>query len=136
MEPKSIEIELICKKILRSTVLDVFYLLKMEKEMTKMEIMQAFAKYDPNPDVKITKFRGIVDISVAKLQGAMLIDYWQDGQADQYFINEYGDHAIDIMARLIEEEPSMLHGSRVVSKIQPEFDSEFETDSFQTTSEI
>ncbi|MFS0841338.1 hypothetical protein [Paenibacillus sp. 1P03SA] len=127
MDNRSIDIEDICRKILRKTVLDVFFLLKQEKEMTKLEIMQAFAKYDPDPDAKVTKFRGIVDIGVAKLQGAMLIDYWQMGPSDKYFISEYGEQAIDIMKRLIDEEPSMLLGSRVVSKIYEEYESEEET---------
>lgn len=113
----TIEIEAICRKILRNTVLDIFYLIMEEKEITKTDIAQRFAQHDPDPEAKVTKYRTMVDVGIAKLEGAMFIDFWKQGQADKYFLSPFGEAAKDIMATLIEEDPLILKGSIITAKI-------------------
>ncbi|MEB8637661.1 hypothetical protein P4H32_28670 [Bacillus cereus] len=117
MTAQTIEIEAICRKILRNTVLDIFYLIMEEKEITKTDIAQRFAQHDPDPEAKVTKYRTMVDVGIAKLEGAMFIDFWKQGQADKYFLSPFGEAAKDIMATLIEEDPLILKGSIITAKI-------------------
>ncbi|RCW41637.1 hypothetical protein [Paenibacillus prosopidis] len=117
MTQQTIEIQAICRKILRNTVLDIFYLIMEEKDITKSDIAHRFAQHDPDLDAKVTKYRGTVDVGIAKLEGAMFIDHWEQGQSNHYYLTTYGKQAMSIMEHLIIEDPLILNGSKITAKV-------------------
>lgn len=75
-----IEIEAICRKIFKESVLDIFYLIMSSKDITKSEIAQRFLEVDGSGgEAKTQKYRHKINESIAKLEGAMFIDSWVDG---------------------------------------------------------
>lgn len=117
MHQEFIAIEDICRKILKNTVLDIYYLIMNEKDISKSDIAHRFKEYDPDPDAKTTKFRNQIDIGIAKLEGAMFIESWQDGVSDRYFLTIYGQAAREIMSDLVKEDTMILNGSKITRKI-------------------
>lgn len=113
----AIEIEEICRSIFKNTILDIYYLIMTEPNITKTEIRKKFMEFDEQPDVKITKYRALIDIGIAKLEGAMFIQSWADGLNERYFLTPYGEMAKDIVGHLINENPVILNGSKITAKI-------------------
>lgn len=114
-----IEIEAICKKIFRESVLDVFYLIMTEKDISKTEIAQRFHAIEGN-ETKTQKYRHKINEALAKLEGAMFIDSWVDGTANRYFLTQHGEVAKGILAQMFEADPLILKGTKIVSKFMEE----------------
>lgn len=115
-----IEIDEICRKIFRDTVLDVFYLIQKYQEISKTQIAQHIHEAIGNADGKSQKCRNRINEAIAKLEGALFIDSFVDGARGaptKYFLTNYGQTAQDILAVMIEQDPSILKGSVIVSKV-------------------
>jgi hypothetical protein len=117
MQEGYISIEEICRKILKNTVLDIFYLIVNQDNISKTTMAQKFQEYDPQPNTKMTKYRSIIDTGVAMLEGAQLIESWKDGVSDIYCLTTYGEYARAIMSNLIDEDQVILRGSRITKKV-------------------
>lgn len=111
-----ISISEICKKHIRGVVMDVFYLVLTKGNISKAEMIREFLKYDPDPNAKASKYRVTVDVAVAKLHGALLIDSWASGNSDPYFLTQYGKEADHILKSLFEEDPTIMLGSKITIK--------------------
>ncbi|WP_054029121.1 hypothetical protein [Bacillus sp. FJAT-28004] len=113
-----IPIEEICHKILKKSVLDIFYLIIKDSNLSQADIKQKFAQYDPEPNAKATKYRSHIEIGIACLESVLFIDSWQDGTALRYYLTPYGKIAKAIVTNLMEEiDETMLLGSIVVKKV-------------------
>jgi hypothetical protein len=127
LDSPAIEIEAICKKILRETTLDVFYLISNEKDISKSEIAHRFQE-DDGGEGKSQRYRFKINEALAKLEGAMFIDSWTDGTQgapSRYFLTTHGEWAQKILDYMFEEEkydPMILKGSKIVSKLMNEGD--------------
>lgn len=121
-----IEVESICKKILREIVLDVFYLISSEKDISKTEIAQKFQEYEGEEGVRSQKYRFKINEALAKLEGAMFIDSWTDGTQgapNRYFLTTHGEKAqliLDDMFETDRYDPMILKGSKIVARIMQE----------------
>ncbi|MEK8217143.1 hypothetical protein [Paenibacillus sp. FSL L8-0463] len=103
--------------IFKGTIIDVYYVIKEQEHIYKSEILQKFVEHDDDPNCKPTKYRLIMDIAVAKLEGACLIASYNDGAKERYFRTEYGIMAEDILSHMLDQTPSILHGSKILAKI-------------------
>lgn len=109
----------ICITLLKQEVLDIFYLIHQHpNKLSQVDIKQIFANHDPDPEAKITKYRSKIETGIACLKAVLFIDSWRQGQAERYFLTDYGKEAFDILAQLFEEDPDrkMLLGSIIVTK--------------------
>ncbi|TVX85635.1 hypothetical protein [Paenibacillus agilis] len=110
----AISLEDICRRNLKGTVLDIFYIIMLNNNISKKEIIQHFLNYDTDTTAKATKYRLLVDVGIAKLEGAMLIECWREGKNHPYTLTAYGHEAKEIMRNLFEEDSSMCYGSKVM----------------------
>lgn len=111
-----ISLQDICRKHIRGTVLDIFYIIYTSGNCTKTEIIRRFLEHDPDPKAKPTKYRLIVDIGISKLEGAMLIESWKDGKTEPFRLTLYGQEASYTMNELFNEDPTIVYGSKVMAK--------------------
>lgn len=118
-----IELEEICRKVLRETALDVFYLIGNQKDISKTEISHKFQELEAGSASKSQRYRFKINEALAKLEGAMLIDSWTDGTQgapSRYYLTNYGEWAEKQMSEAFDEgdyDPLILKGSRIVSKL-------------------
>lgn len=113
---KTIEIEEICRKIFRETVLDIFYLIMETKDISKTELAQ---RYSGIQEGKTQKFRFAINEAIAKLEGALFIDSWKDstpGAPSRYYLTAHGEVAREILEQMYEEDPRIVKGTRIISK--------------------
>ncbi|CAH8248488.1 hypothetical protein WJ0W_007155 [Paenibacillus melissococcoides] len=112
-----VSIEEICKKHIRGAVMDVFYLVLTNGNISKAEMIREFLKYDPDPNAKPSKYRVMVDVAVAKLHGALFIDSWDSGNSAPYFLTQYGKEADQVLKTMFEEDSTiLLLGSKIMAK--------------------
>ncbi|MCY9763202.1 hypothetical protein M5X06_22235 [Paenibacillus alvei] len=114
MSGKIIMVEDICKKHIRGTVLDIFYIIMNNENISKRGIIRKFLQYDPDQNAKVTKYRLIVDVGIATLEGAMLIESWSSGGASAYVLTSHGKEASIILADIFNEDPTIMYGSKVM----------------------
>lgn len=112
-----IEVEAICKKVLKNMAMDIFFIVMNEKELSKKEI---YARYkestgDRSPSSQKARFK--IDEALAMLEGAMLIDSWREGTFKRYFLTSYGEEARKILFVMFEKDPGILRGTKIVSKV-------------------
>ncbi|MFM9280888.1 hypothetical protein [Paenibacillus jiagnxiensis] len=112
-----ISIDEICRKIMKGTVLDIYYLIQEHEYVFKSEIMRRFVEFDGDPDAKENKYRFLVQEGIAKLEGALFVDSLRSGQKDCYYLTPYGLQARDIVAELIERTPAILFDSKITKAI-------------------
>ncbi|WP_088834453.1 MULTISPECIES: hypothetical protein [Paenibacillus] len=111
----TIKISTICQNIFKEFVLDVFYLIMVEKDIYKSEILQRFQE-EAGIEGKSQKYRFQVSEALARLEGAMLIAYWKEGNFERYYLTQYGQVARYILRDMIEENPLILKGTKITSK--------------------
>lgn len=120
----SIEIEEICKKIFKETVLDIFYLIMQNKDISKTELAQ---HYSGIQEGKTQKFRFAINEALAKLEGALFIDSWTDsspGAPSRYYLTSYGEVAREILEQMYNDDPRIVKGTRIISKAFEEIEAE------------
>lgn len=101
---------------MKGTILDIFFVIQEEQNIFKSEIVRKFIENDPDPEAKFTKYRSLVDIGIAKLEGALFIDCWKEGNKEKYYLTDYGTEAAYCIGGLIEKTPNILFGSKIASK--------------------
>ncbi|MFB5678813.1 hypothetical protein [Paenibacillus terreus] len=112
-----ISIDEICRKIMKGTVLDIFYIIQEHEYVFKSEIMRRFVEFDEDPEAKENKYRFVVQEGIAMLEGALFIDSHRSGKKDCYYLTPYGLQARDIVAELIEGTPAILFDSKITKTI-------------------
>ncbi|WP_128896656.1 hypothetical protein [Longirhabdus pacifica] len=117
-----IPIEDICKKIFRDEVIDIFYIIWTNKEISKTDIAKTFkqAVFQDEENIYGQKFKSVINESIAKLEGATFVDYFKEGVAYKYFLTETGEVAKEFLQDYIEENSSILRGSKVLKKVMEE----------------
>ncbi|SGI74448.1 hypothetical protein [Mycobacterium tuberculosis] len=116
----SVPISEICNKHLKGIVLDVFWCLTEYGHVNKKMITDIFMQHDRRENTKKTSYRTVLDIAIAKLDAAMLIDSYEDGNKDIYFLTEYGKIAAEYVYDLIENDPTRMRGSIIVESLSRE----------------
>lgn len=107
----------ICDRILKDSVLDVFYLISTkESGISKIDILREYQS-SLGIDQSSRKYRYTIDEAVATLLGTTFIDFFKDGTADRYFLTKNGEVAAELMGRLIQEKPDLLKTSKIVSAV-------------------
>ncbi|MEK5586674.1 hypothetical protein MKZ21_30915 [Paenibacillus sp. FSL P2-0536] len=112
-----VPLKVLVENIMKGTVIDVFYLIREKEHIHKSEILQKFVEYDDDPACKTTKYRLPMDIAIAKLEGANLVSSYQDGRAERYVLTDYGRSAETLLSQLLDENPAVLHGSKIITKL-------------------
>ncbi|MDB5054050.1 MAG: hypothetical protein JWM44_2100 [Bacilli bacterium] len=116
---EAIPIEEICKKFLKGVVLDVFFIILNHEGISKKEIGNIYLEefLGPNAEVKKSQSqRQLINESIAKLEGALLVNYYEKQAAHMYALTPYGEVAKRIIGDMVEKDPSILMGSIVVKK--------------------
>jgi DNA-binding PadR family transcriptional regulator len=117
MNEETIYIEDICRKILKEEVLDIFFIIQTEKEISKIDIQREFKKYVAGQgEGSPQKFRFLVNECISKLEGATFVEFYQTQTSHIYYLTPAGEIAVKIIADLIDEDPNILRGSKVVRK--------------------
>lgn len=112
-----IPIEELCRNIMKGTVLDIFFLIQKFDYIFKSEILRKFVEYDEDPKCSPAKYRLIMDVGIAKLEGAGFISFFKEGNKERYYLTPYGKVAGDIVPDLVDEDPSILYGSKITLKV-------------------
>ncbi|MGG1673989.1 hypothetical protein ACIFOE_25850 [Paenibacillus sp. NRS-1783] len=112
-----VSVEEICQKIIKDVVLDVFVLIENQQHVSKSEILRQFAEFNGDKDVKGLKYRNTVDVAIGKLEGAMFIESFTSGRSEQYYLTSYGKEAVKFTMDYINDNPSILLGSKIASKL-------------------
>ncbi|MGM1023163.1 MAG: hypothetical protein ACQEXV_22255 [Bacillota bacterium] len=120
-EVQEIEIHIpteeICQKIIKGVVLDVFVIITNNQPVNKSEIQRCFAEYKDGTD-QGKKYRHIVDIAIAKLEGTLFVDTFKEGGSDKYFATDYGKAASSIITRMINEDPDgTMRGADITRQV-------------------
>jgi hypothetical protein len=120
----SITIESICRKVIKGAVLDVFYIIAESDEISLKEIGNKFIEEtlvgDDLIDIeprKSQKLRPLVNECIAKLEGATLIHFYKAGIYHNYSLTPNGLIAKEIIADLLDEDPTITMGSKYVKKL-------------------
>jgi len=112
----AIPIDEICKKVLRQTTLDIFYLISKERDLSKKDIQMRFKDFDPDENAKYIKYRFPVEAGIASLEGCLFISSWKKGLVERYNLTNYGEVAFEIIKELLNENPTeILLGSTIVA---------------------
>jgi hypothetical protein len=115
VQETKINIEEICKKIFKETVLDVFFLIMRGSDISKTEI----ARMINGEENKTQKSRFAINEAIAKLEGALLIDSWTEsskGAPQRYYLTAYGEVARGILEQMCNDDPRIIKGTKIVAK--------------------
>lgn len=116
----SVPISEICDKHLRGIVLDVFWCLTEYGNVNKRMITDIFMEHDKRENTKKTSYRTVLDIAIAKLDAAMFIDSYEDGNKDIYFLTEYGKIAQKYVTEMLDNDPTRMRGSIILESLSRE----------------
>ena len=113
----SVPISEIAETILEGTVLDVFFIIGQHENIYKSSIIQKFIESDERANSKHSTYRSIVDIAIAKIEGARFISSFKSGQKDLYYLTPYGKTAGKMLPELFEHKPEIKRNSILVDKV-------------------
>lgn len=105
----------LCDKVLKDTILDVFYLITMnDGGISKIDILREYQNA-LGVDSSTRKFRYTIDEAIATLMGTTFIDFFKEGTSDKYYLTSHGEIAREVMGELLNKKPDLLKTSKIVS---------------------
>lgn len=86
----AVPLEEICRHIMNGTVLDIFHLIFDKRKTFKKEIIDILINADGKADSKPGTYKNQVNLAIAKLEAARLIDSNKSGLREEYRLSRYG----------------------------------------------